>query len=131
MKRSRSVQRVLLGGLTAGALAGVPVLAALPRVTQENYYTNEIHIPGAGYYHAPFGAFYPYPYNHFDAARREYFYGGIWGPAPHRSIVNISAPTEAAARAAELARTDRPVQTNNSIHRSGFGSSSGSHFTGS
>jgi hypothetical protein len=53
-----------------------------------------------------------------------YYYGGQWGPAPYRSIVNISAPTPEAARAAESMRTDlqRPY-----VPRSGFGSTSGSH----
>lgn len=94
--------------------------AVEPRVTTESYYTNDAHIPGVGYYHAPFRGFYPHPYNHFDAQRRQYFYGGQWGPAPHRSIVNISAPTPEAAQRAESLRTD--------IRRGGFGSTSGSHF---
>jgi len=88
-----------------------------------------IFVPGAGYYHAPFQGFFPYPYNHFDPQRRMYFYGGQWGPAPHRSIVNISAPTAAAAQAAQSARTDSPRTS--PVVRSGFGSSSGSHFSGS
>lgn len=122
---------MLLGGLTAGALTACTAAAQLPPITPENYYTNEIFIPGAGYYHAPFQAFFPYPYNHFDTQRRMYFYGGQWGPTPHRSIVNISAPTEAAARAAQMARTDRPRTSTSPIVRSGFGSSSGSRFSGS
>ena len=123
MKRSRCVKRVLLGGLTAGALSAcTAAIAQMPRITSENYYTNEIFIPGAGYYHAPFQAFFPHPYNHFDPQRRMYFYGGQWGPAPHRSIVNISAPTEAAAQAAQSARTDLPRTGGSSITRSGFGS---------
>lgn len=121
MKRSRSVQRLLLGGFTAGALAaGAAAATAIPRVTAESYYTNDAHIPGAGYYHAPFRAFFPLPYNHYDAQKKLYFQGGQWSPAPHRSIVNISAPTPDAAQRAESARTD--------IRRSGFGSTSGSHF---
>ena len=121
VKRSRSVQRLLLGGLTAGALATTAAAAsAIPRVTTESYYTNDAHIPGVGYYHAPFRAFYPQPYNHYDAQRKMYFYGGTWGAAPHRSIVNISAPTPEAAQRAEAARTD--------IRRSGFGSTGSSHF---
>ena len=129
MKRSQSVKRVLLGGLTAGAMAAVAI-AAQPRITPENYYTNDDQIPGAGHYHAPFRGFFALPYNHYDAARKLYFYGGQWGPEPHRSIVNISAPTPDAARAAEAVRTD--VQRTGSggvvIPRSGFGSSSGSRF---
>lgn len=119
MKRSRSVQRILLGGLSIGALTTCAAAATLPRVTPESYYTNDIYLPGAGYYHAPFRAFYPQPYNFYDAGRKMYFYGGQWGPAPHQSIVNISSPTPEAARAAQAVRTDVP--------RGGFGSSSRSH----
>jgi len=124
VKRSRSVTRILLGGLTASALAGAAAAqTAIPRVTTDSYYTNDAHIPGVGYYHAPFQAFFPHPYNHYDAQRRMYFYGGQWGSAPHRSIVNISAPTPDAAQRAEAMRTD--------IRRTGFGSSGRSHFVGS
>src|SRR4029079_11792196 len=115
-----------LGSLSAGALTACAALSAqAQRVTTESYFTNEDHIPGAGYYHAPFRAFYPQPYNYYDATRKMYFYGGQWGPAPHRSIINISAPTPEAARAAELARTDLPRTP---VTRSGFGSTGRSHF---
>lgn len=117
------MRRVLLAGLSAGAL-GTAAAAAAPRVTPETYLTNDTNIPGAGFYHAPFRGFFPLPYNHFDPARKMYFYGGQWGPAPHRSIVNISAPTPEAARRAESVRTDN-------IPRSGFGTTSRSHFTSS
>lgn len=118
MKRSRSVRRILLGGLSLGALSTVAA-PALPRVTPESFYTNDVLVPGAGYYHAPFRAFYPQPYNYYDPARKMYFYGGQWGPAPHQSIVNISTPTLEAARAAEALRTD--------VQRGGFGNSSRTH----
>jgi hypothetical protein len=120
VKRSRSVRRFLLGGLTVGALAAGATSEAAQRVTPESYYTNDSHIPGAGYYHAPFRAFYPQPYNFYDPQRKMYFYGGQWGPAPHQSIVNISAPTAEAARLAESKRTD--------IQRGGFGNTSRTHF---
>ena len=120
MKRIKNVRRVLLGSLSAGALT-VWVAAATPRITPESYFTNDDQIPGAGYYHAPFRGFFPLRYNHYDAERKMYFYGGQWAATPHRSIVNISAPTPDAARAAEAVRTDI-------VHRSGFGSTSRSHF---
>ena len=110
---------MLLGGLSAGALTAGAVAAQASRITTESYFTNDVHIPGAGYYHAPFRAFYSHPYNYYDGDRKLYFYGGQWGPAPHRSIVNISAPSPEAVRAAEAVRTD--------VRRSGFGSTSGSH----
>ena len=131
MKRSRIVRRVLLGGFTAG-LATACGGSAEPRVTPENYYTNDSFIRGAGYYHAPFQGFYQYPYNHYDPRRQRYYYGGQWGPAPHRSIVNISTPTLEAARVAQLARTDQPpTPIVIPVVRSGFGHTSQSHFTSS
>ena len=114
------MRRVLLAGLSAGAL-GTAAAATAPLVTTETFLTNDTQIPGAGHYHAPFRAFFPLPYNHFDATRKMYFYGGQWGAAPHRSIVNISAPTPEAARQAQSLRTDH-------VPRSGFGSTSRSHF---
>jgi len=123
VKRSHSIRLALLGGLSAGALV-VPAAAAEGRISPDSVYVNDHFVPGAGYYHAPFQAFYAQPYNYYDPQRREYFFGGRWGPEPHRSIVNISAPTGAAAAAAEAARAaaiPRPV------HRGGFGSTSRSH----
>ncbi len=121
---------MLLGGFTAG-LISASADAAEPRITPDRLYTNDTHIQGAGHYHAPFQRFYPYPYNHYDAQRRMYYYGGQWGPAPHRSVVNISAPTPDAAQAAQLARTDQARSSTTPVPRSGFGSSSRSHFSGS
>ncbi len=96
-------------------------MAATP-VTTESYLTNDEHIPGAGYYHAPFRGFFPHPYNYYDPAKKMYFFGGQRAAAPYRSIVNISNPTPEAVRQAEAVRTD-----STSYRRSGFGSTSGSH----
>lgn len=126
MKRSRIVTRVLLSSLTASAITACVAAAAAPRVTTESFYTTDEQIPGAGFYHAPFRGFFRFPYNHFDAQRKEYFFGGQWADAPHRSIVNISAPTAEAAKAAEAMRTDIS-RGSGYVHRSGFGSTSGSN----
>jgi hypothetical protein len=130
VKRSRTVQRLLLGGFTAG-LVSACAGAAEPGITPSNLYTNDTFIQGAGHYHAPFQAFFPLPYNHYDAQRKMYFYGGQWGPSPHQSIVNISAPKPEAARAAQAARRDHPVPVPFPVDRSGFGSTSRSHSSGS
>lgn len=116
---------MLLGGFSAGAIAA-SAAAAEARITPESHYTNDYFIRGAGYYHAPFHGFYPRPYNDYDPARKMYFYGGEWGAAPHRSIVNISAPTAEAARAAESLRSDLPMVPY--VQRGGFGSTGGSHY---
>ena len=122
MKRSKKVSLVLLGGLSVGAITACAPgsgSARESRISAESVYTNDYFVPGAGYYHAPFRAFYPQPYNFFDAPRRQYFYGGQWGGVPFRSVVNISAPTPEAAAAALRAQA--------AVQRGGFGSSSRSH----
>lgn len=120
MKRTKQIRLVLLGGLSAGALSSCSGNRdEEPRVTTTSVYSNDYFIQGAGYYHAPFHAFYPRPYNFFEPTTKQYYYGGQWHPDAHRSIVNISAPTADAASAAENARAV--------IQRSGFGSTSRSH----
>ena len=117
MKRSRSIRLVLIGGLSAGAMTGCgPSGSQTGPITTDNVYTNNQYVPGVGYYHAPFRAWFAQPYNQFDPRTQSYFYGGQWGPAPHESVTNISAPTPAAASAAQVQRTDIP--------RGGFGSTS-------
>ena len=112
---------MLIGGLSAGALTSCgPQSSQQASISADNVYTNNFYVPGAGYYHAPFRAWYSFPYNHFDPQTRRYFYGGQWGEAPFQNITNISAPTPATARQAEAQRTD--------VARGGFGSTSGSHF---
>ena len=111
---------MLIGGLSAGMLAGCDQVGNQPPpVSAGCVYTNNHYVPGVGYYHAPFRAFYSLPYNHFDAQRKSFFYGGQWSFYPHQSITNISPPTAQVVQQAEAQRTDVP--------RSGFGSSSRSH----
>ncbi len=121
VKRSKSIRLVLIGGMaTALGSCGSGDPATGP-VRAQSVYTNNFFVPGVGYYHAPFRAWYSQPYNHFDAQRKQFFFGGQWAAQPHASITNISAPTpEMAARAQ---RGD--------VRRSGFGSSSRSHFVSS
>ncbi len=130
MKRSQNVRRVLLGGLTVGALTGCDTqrsASTTPPITSEIYYANDDPVPRPGfYYHAPFQAFFPLRYNHFDATRKQYFYGGQWSDTPHQSIINISALTPEMARMAEAMRASNI--NHGVIPRSGFGSSSGSRF---
>ena len=120
MKRSKSIRLILLGSLSAGALAGCQPRAC---ISTENVYTNNFYVAGAGYYHAPFRNWYPLPYNHFDAEKKLYFYGGQWGAQPFASITNISSPTPQAVQWAEANRTD--------ISRGGFGGYSSGHYWGS
>lgn len=122
MKRTQHLRLLLLGGgIAAGANSACAPSARReePRITPESYYTNDYHIAGAGYYHAPFRAFFPYRFNHYDSATGRYYYGGRWERAPFESPVNISTPTPEAAAAAEAARPP--------VVRGGFGGTGGSH----
>lgn len=119
MKRSNNIRLILLGSLASAALTGCE---PKPSVSPQNFYTNNFYLPGAGYYHAPFRQWYPLPYNHFDANRQQYFYGGQWGAQPFASITNISSPTPEAVSLAQNSRTD--------ISRGGFGSYSSGHYWG-
>ncbi len=112
----------MLIGVSAGALSGCgPGDPRKAAVTTEAVYTNNFYVPGVGYYHAPFRAWYTLPYNHFDPKNQRYFFGGQWGETPHQSITNISSPTPAAAQLAQAQRTD--------VQRGGFGSSSRGHYS--
>jgi hypothetical protein len=120
MKRSRSIRLFLIGSLSAGALAGCGPDANAPlAVAAENVYTNNHHLPGVGYYHAPFRAWYASRYNQFDPKTQRYFQGGAWLPTPHQTITNLSSPLPEVAKQAQARRTDVP--------RSGFGSTSRGH----
>ena len=120
MKRSHSIRLVLMGSLSVSALTGCgPGNSRRPVLSQDSVYTNDYFVQGVGYYHAPFRAWYPLPYNHFDPQRQRYFYGGQWGDAPHASITNVSAPPQQIAQQSEARRTDIP--------RGGFGSSAHRH----
>jgi hypothetical protein len=115
---------ILIGGISAGALTGcAPGGGEQAPIASDTVYTNNFHVPGVGYYHAPFRAWYPLPYNHFDPKTRRYFYGGQWGEVPFETITNLSSPTPQVAAEAEAGRTD--------ITRGGFGSSSGSYWISS
>ena len=115
-KRSKAVRLVLISALSAAAAAGCKDKAA---ISPSCLYTNNYYLPGVGYYHAPFGRWYAFPYNHFDPRTRKYYYGGHWAREPMECLTNLSAPSTAVAQQAELLRTD--------VARGGFGCTSGSH----
>lgn len=118
MKRSRNIRLVLIGGLSAAAVTGCgPGNGNRAPLSAENVYTNNFYVPGVGYYHAPFRAWYSLPYNHFDPQTQRYFFGGQWSQTACQTITNISSPTAQVAQQAEALRTD--------IQRGGFGGSSG------
>jgi hypothetical protein len=110
---------VLLGGASAGAFSGCSESDAEKpaRISSRCVYVNDYFVPGVGYYHAPFHQFFPFRYNSYDTRQRLYYFGGRLGRTPFQSAINISSPTEEAARLAEAMRTD--------VVRGGFGSTSG------
>ncbi len=118
MKRSKSIRLILIGGLSAGALTGCSPSGPAP-ITPDNVYANNFYVPGVGYYHAPFRAWYPLAYDQYDGGRHEYYYGGQWSFTPFESITNVSSPTQQAADLAEASRTD--------VVRGGFGGTSSGH----
>ena len=132
MKRSRKIVLVLSSTLATGALIGCrptydsdASLADISESESESY-TNNHFVLGAGYYHAPYHAWYPYPYNWYISGHG-YYHGGSWTSEPHQSPVTASQPTPAAARAAGLqtGHTTRGSSggKSSSIARGGFGGS--------
>ena len=109
---------MLLGGLSAGALSGCTP-SGERTAGSEAVYTNNHHIAGVGYYHAPYRGWYTLPYNSFDANTRQYFHGGLWTPTPHESVTNISPPTP------DQARRLAPAQA--AVRRGGWGSTGHRH----
>ena len=122
-KRSKRIRLLLLGGLSAGAMAGCSPTRP-PAISTDDVYGNNYYVAGIGYYHAPFRAWYEYPYNYYDARKRLFYFGGQWSPAPNISITNLSSPTQPTVRTAEANRTD--------VARGGFGCNGGhySYFGG-
>ena len=114
------IQRMKPASIVALAMMGCAP-AGPAAISAENVYTNNFYLPGAGYYHAPFCAWYPHPYNYFDPQKRLYFYGGQWGPLPNVSIVNVSSPSPQTVRSVEAMRSDIP--------RGGFGCYGGHYST--
>ena len=92
-RRSKHVALVLLG--TMGVVGGVVVWDAWQRagggenptatqpdvpttpIAADRDYQNNDFTPGAGYYHAPYRSWFPFPFNHYDASRG--FFGGVSG----------------------------------------------------
>lgn len=120
MKRSQHIRLLLLGAVTGASLAGCgrspgrdPEL-----VNAQNTYTNNQFVTGAGYYHAPYRAWFPHPHN-YHVPEAGYFHGGRWSPTPDNDLTQFSRPTPEAVTAA---RTQQEVATAASgVRRGGFG----------
>lgn len=123
-----------MGGLSTAALAqGVAHAQSTPTRTyalQGNAFTNDHYLAHAGYYHAPYRAWFPHRYNYFDSQQQKYFHGGQWSAQPHQSFTNISTPLPQAVAEA-IAKQPKPPVQSSSTTRSGFGSTSRSSWGGS
>ena len=135
MKRSQHIRLVLVGGLSTAAWAGGANEAQAQSsptrayALQGNAFTNDHYLSYAGYYHAPYRAWFVHRYNHFDPQQQKYFHGGLWSEQPHQSFTNISTPLPDAVNAAIAAQPKPPFQSS-TTHRSGFGSTSRSSWGG-
>lgn len=136
MKRSQHIRLVLVGGLSTAALATGDAEAQAARVQayalRGNAFTNDHYLSYAGYYHAPYRAWFPLRYNHYDPQQQKYYHGGMWTGQPHQSFTNISTPLPEAVATAVAAQPRPPASssTSTTTTRSGFGSTSHSSFGG-
>jgi hypothetical protein len=106
MKKSSMVMLVISGALLAGCDSS-------PESWESSQtYTNNHYVAGRGYYHAPYRAWYPFPYNYRDPGRG-YYHGGNYTAEPHVSSITQSRP----------ARAQGSTVSHSSVRRSGFSTS--------
>jgi hypothetical protein len=142
-RRSKQIALVLLG--TMGVVGGVVVWDAwrraqpeapaaseppAPPVAADRDYQNNDFTPGVGYYHAPYRAWFPFPFNHHDPSRG-FFGGGLWQAAPFAAGLLSSRPTGDAVTSALAAQQRRTQEQSARAGTSGFARTSGSTFGGS
>lgn len=135
-RRSQRVALVLLGsaGVLGVALAvngwqqarrkaeeKAPAEPEPGPVEPDRAYAHNSFLPGLGYYHAPFGAWYPFPWN-FHQPGRGYFSGGDWRPAPDNRPTAASRPSAAGLAAASALRTRRETEARRTTGTAGFSS---------
>lgn len=87
---------------------------------------NNSYVPGLGYYHSAFHAWYPFPFD-FHRDDRGYYYGGSWHPGPFAGVVPpVSRPSAAGWMAARstMAASGRSFGT---VSRGGFGATAAGH----
>ena len=139
----RSAQIALAGATALAAAGGASMFRSSPRavtsavpltaeavpdiVAAEVEYENDFEVPGVGFYHAPYHAWFPRKWNDYDPAQG-YFHGGSWSPMAEISDVTRSKPTGEAAFAANAlykqavieAQAQQPgVAGGNSFHGGG------------
>lgn len=128
MKRSNSIRLWFTGTLAGASLVGCGSNSDEERtqLSAGQTYTNNHYVRGAGYYHAPYGAWFARPYNSFTPGQG-YFHGGQWSSEPNVASLQASQPApEAVRQAQQLHNKATPA---GGIRRGGFGTSS--RFSGS
>lgn len=146
MKRSKQIRLVLLGGVATGMLAGcdpsTDTSYSSGQISTNGVYTNDHYVGGRGYYHAPYHAWFPHPYNYYVPGRG-YFHGGYWTPQPFNSPITVSQPketsvTSSSSRSSKAfgvpgssssSSSSKSSTTSGGTSRGGFGNSS--HSSGS
>jgi hypothetical protein len=114
MKRSAHVALVISGAILTGCSRSPRDWDSDPVETSE-VLTNNTYVSGHGYYHAPYRAFYPHPYD-FYFPGRGYYHGGTYSAMPERSTITSSSPSSGIAHSG--------------VNRGGFARSSSSHVSG-
>ena len=90
-RSGRMSREVVVPLLVAAGAVGLPLVIGVaqcareddepddrvPVVNADTAYPNNHCLPGAGYYHAPYRAWFPLPFNHYEAGRG-WFRGGSW-----------------------------------------------------
>lgn len=139
-KRSGCVTLLLVGTVVSICSFGIYSCAKDDEVRDDEVteiengrsYPNNHYVPGVGYYHAPFGGFFPNQYNQYDASRG-FYSNGHWGSTPDKSSVTSSVPSaetvsnvNSAWRSANpgtVASRKSSIASSRSSSRGGFGSS--------
>jgi hypothetical protein len=140
-KRSGCVNLVLIGTVVGLCGFGLYSCAAddddevadaeVNEVQNGHVYHNNHYVHGAGYYHAPFHAWFPNRWNDYDPARG-YYAGGAWSSTPNASAVTSSVPdSSTVSRVNSQWRSANPsvvssrkasIASSRSTSRGGFGS---------
>ena len=108
-------------GVVAALVVGVPVIWMacddddVDPVNGSTTYVNNHYVPGVGYYHAPYMAFFPVRYNDFSPGQG-YYYGGRYHQTAETATVTSSRPSASAVTSA-----NSTYRASNPGKRGGFG----------
>jgi hypothetical protein len=121
MKRSTCITLVLSGTLSSSLLNGCD--AGSPSLEAEDgpVLTNNTYQTGRGYWHAPYHAWYPHPYNDYQPGLG-YYHGGSYSPSPELSSIQASRPISGVGSAS--------ASRFSTVSRGGFGQSAMAHSSG-